>query len=156
MATYFDATAPADKALLPPEQQSYTDLAALAVDVEQDVINEYTARAHYWFYTARLMASLEGTPEPVNTALSLYVYLRGYKVNSADVAVDVDLKNALKRTIAEMISWRISRRIRGETLASQSVQGVSRAYLAATAALWPKGWDRRLRHFDLREPCWGM
>lgn len=152
MATYF--TAASDNTLLPPEQQSYSDLAALAADVELDVIQQYTERARSYWYTARL-PTIEGTPELVNSALGLYVYLRGYKVNAADAAVDADLKDALRRAIAEVISWRISGRIRGAALAGQSVQGVSRAYIEAAASLWPKGWDRRLRRFDLREVCWG-
>lgn len=152
MATYFDSAA--DKNLLPPEQRGYADLANLAAEVEKDCIEQYTVRADSGWYTAPSLVGQGGEPVGAST-LQLYVMLKGYKVDSAHADVDADLKDALKRTVADVITWRIERRLRGQALSGTSVQGVSRAYIEAASGLWPRGWDRRLRRFDLRTPAWG-
>lgn len=155
MATYYDASLQAHKDLLPPEQRAYADLANLATECEKDVIEQFTERARDSIYTAPSLVG-EGGEQVGATDMQRYVRLRGYKADSAHADVDADLKDALKRTIADVLSWRIERRLRGQALSGTSVQGVSRAYIEAAAGLWPRGWDRRLRTFDLRIPAWGI
>jgi len=155
MATYFDATVQGDKDLLPFAARSNADLVKIAARVEREVINEYTERAHYMTYTARA-DSLEGTPELVNSALSLYVYLRGYKVDAADAAVDASLKVALKNEIADTIAWRIAKNaINPLTTSEADGSGKSQSLHPNAVNLFPPGFGRWLRAFDIREVCWG-
>ena len=157
MATYFDSTAQADKNLLPPEFRAATDLANVAADAEKDVIEQYAARSHYSWYTARVNVNEGGAPELVNTNLGIYVFLRGYKADAAHVDVDPDLKDALKRTVADVITWRLRQHNADPLVASQSsVDGKSTTWRDSAVYLFPRGFDRRLRRFDLRELCWGM
>lgn len=157
MATYFDTQEQADQNLLPPEFRGAADLANVAVEAEKDVIEQYTDRAHAWWYTARVMINEGGTPESVNANLSMYVFLRGYKADAAHAAVDPDLKDALKRTIAAVIAWRLRQRNADPLVASQSsADGKSTTWRDSAVFLFPRGFDRRLRRFDLREPVWGM
>lgn len=151
MTAYFVPAS--DKTLLPPEQQNYSDLAALATDVEADVIQQFTVRVTDTWYTIPSLVAAGGVQVGA-AAFGLYVMLLGYTVDAA--TADADLKDALKRTVADVVSWRIERRMRGQALASSGVQGVSRAYIEASAGLWPRGWDRRLRRFNLRVPVWGI
>lgn len=154
MATYFDSTQAADKNLLRPGNRTNTDLANVAADVEKDVIEHFTARAHYTLYTAR--ASLPVAGELVNESLGLYVFLRGYKADAADAAVDSDLKDALKREIAGVIDWRLMQRdVNTLTTSESDGSGKSISLRGDANAIFPPGFGRRLRNFDLREPTWG-
>ena len=155
MATYFDSTVAADKNLLPPAARTNADLTNVAARAEKDVIGQYTNRAHYLLFTAR-QASSEGTPELVNATLSIYVYLRGYKVDAADAATDAGLKDALKNEIADTIAWRIAQRdVNTLTTSEADGSGKSVQLRPDANALFPPGFGRWLRAFDIREPVWG-
>jgi hypothetical protein len=156
MANYFDYTQAGDKNLLLPAQRTNADLVNVAAEAEKDVIEQYTERAHYSWYTARLSLNAELAPEPVNTNLGLYVFLRGYKQNAADPAVDPDLKDALKREIADVISWRFRQRdVNTLTTSESDGAGKSVSLRPDSNATFPRGFGRRLRRFDIREPVWG-
>ena len=156
MATYFDATDSAHKLLLPPAVRTAADLANVATDAEKDVIGQYTDRAHYTLYTARVAAG-EGTPELVNASLGLYVYLRGYKQDAADAAVDADLKDALRREIASVITWRFRQNDVNTLLSSEADgHGKSQSLRPGAENVFPPGFGRRLQPFDIREPVWGI
>jgi len=156
MALYFDSTVAADKNLLPPAMRTNADLANVAARAEKDVISQYTARAHYLLFTARQVSS-EGTPELVNANLGLYVYLRGYKVDAADAATDAGLKDALKNEVADTIAWRIAQRdVNTLTQSEADGAGKSQTLHPNAIGLFPPGFGRWLRAFDIREPVWGV
>jgi len=156
VATYFDSTGN-DKLLLVPAVRTNADLANVAAEAEKDVIEHYSDRSHYFWYTARYGAPIEGTPELVNANLGLYVYLRGYKVDANDAAVDTSLKDALKREIASVIEWRIKQRdVNLLTTSEADGSGESVQLRPDANAVFPPGFGRRLRRFDIREPVWGM
>lgn len=155
MATYFDSTVQGDKDLLPFAMRSNADLAKIAARVEKEVIAEYTDRAHYTLYTAR-QGMTEGSPELINSDLSIYVYLRGYKVDAADAAVDAGLKDALKNEIADTVAWRIKKNdVNTLTTAEADGHGKSQSIHPNAVGLFPPGFGRWLRPYDLREPVWG-
>jgi hypothetical protein len=156
MATYFDSTVQADKDLLPFAARSNADLAKIAARVEKEVIGEYTQRAHYLLYTAR-EGSGEGAPELINSSLGIYVYLRGYKVNAADAATDAGLKDALKNEIADVIAWRIQRGdVNTLTTSEADGSGMSKSIHPNAVNLFPPGFGRWLRPYDIREPLWAV
>lgn len=152
--TYFDVTAPADQNLLAPEYRAYADLANVASTVELEIIAFYTARAPDALYTYRQSVPIGEAVGAIN--LARFVFLRGYKASSQDSLTDPQLKDALRRTVALVIEWRIAQRIRNAVMSSSSMQGVSRTYIEQARSLWPAGWTRWLKDFDTREPAWGM
>lgn len=155
MATYFDSTG-TDKLLLRPASRSNTDLANIAAEAEKDVIGHYRGRMPDSLYTARIGSS-GVAPELVNETLGLYVFLAGYKVDAADAATDVDLKAALKREIASVIDWRLMQRdVNTLTTSESDGAGKSVSLRPDAAGVFPPGFGRWLRDFDLREPVWGI
>ena len=155
MATYFDSTGN-DKLLLPPAMRTNADLANVAARAERDVIGQYTDRAHYLLFTAR-QGTADVAPELINATLSIYVYLRGYKVDAADAATDAGLKDALKNEIADTIAWRIAQRdVNTLTQSEADGSGKSQTLHPNAIGLFPPGFGRWLRAYDLREPVWGV
>lgn len=155
MATYFDSTAPADKNLLRPGSRTNTDLANVAAEAEKDVIEHYTRAGRSAVYTSRAVWQ-DGSPVLVNATLGLYVFLAGYREDAADAAVDADLKDALRREIAGVIDWRIMQRdVNTLAMSESDGTGKSVSLRGDANAVFPPGFGRRLRNFDLREPTWG-
>jgi hypothetical protein len=153
VATYFDSTQATDKNLLPPEFRSAADLANVAADVEKDVIGHYTEHGRDTLFRASRDFSQPG--EQVNENLSLWVRLRGYKADAAHADVDPDLRDALKRTIADVITWRLRQHNADPLMASESSDQRSKTWRDSAVYTFPRSWDRRLRNFDLTEPVWG-
>lgn len=171
MASYFDATAPADLQLLPQYMQSDSELAYIASQVEADVISMYTERAPYYLYTARQeylrngLVSTETVGEDISAQNAptgaitpqLRVYLKGYKADASDALVDPNLKTALKRTIAEVIRWRIVQWKREQGLMSSSdSEGTSRSYGPQSSDPFPPNWNRYLKPFESGEAIFGF
>ena len=157
MTTYFQASEQTDKDLLPPAARTNQDLAKLAARVEKEVISQYTRRAPATAYTARAGTTLGGAAVLVNSAMSIYVYLRGYTVDASDPAVDAGLKDALKNEIADVIAWRIAQRdVNVMTTSESSSNDGSKSLRQDVGRLFPPGFGRWLKDYDLREPAWGV
>lgn len=155
MANYFVVAS--DTGLLPPAIRTNADLANVAAEAEKDVIEHYTDRVRPTWYTARVNTVSENVGELVNSSLGLYVYLRGYKKDANDAAVDADLKDALKREIAGVIAWRLAKRdVNTLTLSEADGSGKSLSLHQSVMSDFPPGFGKKLRRFDTREPAWGM
>lgn len=147
MATYFDLAAAADVLLLHESVRDHNELARIASAVETDVINHYRERNErgldrYTYYGSPTVA-------PFVTSDGKYiVWLDGYK-EDADEA-DTRLKDALRRTIADVVSHRL--RYYDE---ERGVQSWTQGRVSVTFSgggrdtEWPKGWSRRLAEFNL-------
>lgn len=169
MATYFDSGS--DTALLKSGHRTHSDLATVAAVAEADVIGKYTERPPEVLYTARIGnnvnglatgavgrfedVSSAGLPE-TSTAPELRVYLLGYKTDSAHADVDPQLRTALKRTIADVINWRLSLLTKDAAVESASDDKKSRSYAVNAQDDFPPDWDKRLIPFDSREGLIGL
>lgn len=160
MTTYFDATQEADRALLPQAQRGYQDMANIAPLVEADVIALYTDVPQPGSYEpgAPNAQVNENPGEDISTSstgVQLRVYLKGYKVDAS--LADANLRLALKRTIAEVIAWRIQQRVGGEPgLQSASGDGSkSKGFRERAEDAFPVDWDRWLRPFAAGRAPWG-
>lgn len=140
MANYFDITA--DLGLLHPDVQASDRLVEVSAQVEAEVIGKYRTHVGNDYY-----------PRPRDVVISSNNYvimLRGY-VADADNA-NSELKDALKRTIAKVISHRLMMEM------TDSEQGVtswtdgarSRTYSKAQDTQWPSRWRSLLVPFELR------
>lgn len=133
MGTFFDKDA--DSSLVHSSVRTHSEIENVANAVEDDILREYTV----------------GT-----VASSRTVYLDGYN-DTTPASSDAALKDALKRTIADVLSWRLQH-YDDDPTASMIVRG-SRTVARATSALdpnYPDAWDHRLIPFDLRDPLWGV
>lgn len=171
MQPYFDPTDVRDLALLPPQFRGADDLANVASDVEAEVINHYTRRAHDARYTllqpvAQPPIGFSTTPSFVYTprgyATDLgngtLVYLVGYTVDAADTACDPMLKAALKRAIARAIAWRLRQWDRDPTVRTEaSPQGqVTRTFREDAVNPFPPEFESSLSKFDSRPAVWAL
>ena len=165
MASYFDHTKTDHLALLPPDIRKHGEIPTIAVLAEADVIGHHTDAPPYLNYTARHaqlndgIVPMETVGEDVSASanVQLAVYLRGYKADADHADVDPNLKLALRRTIAEVIRWRLNQWVRDQALTSSSDGGgKSRSYADYMKDAFPPRWDRWLRPFRSDEPCWGF
>lgn len=143
MATYFLPADATHKKLLPEAYRDVNELADVAAQAEADVIRRYTGRE----YVAEATA-LGTTPER-------YVYLDGYKVDSA--AAPSHLAEALRYTIALVIGWRIAQLKKNPIIDIQFAGGTSNNFRPDAADPFPPRWHWRLTEYDLRPDAvvWG-
>jgi len=186
MASYFEVTSEADKKLLPPGYRGHAELENVALIVEADVIGHYTTNPPYTLYTAIMGSWLgesgsagfgiwsgyfgergigidittQGLPSGADPA-PLHVYLRGYQVDANDAKTDPNLKTALKRTVADVIVWRLNHWTSiepGVAVSTGTEGGVpkSKAFRPTAEDAFPPDWDRNLERFDSRPVSWSL
>ena len=153
MTTYFTHNTEADLALLPERYRGYSDLENIAAQVEADVISRYTDMNQPWGYTRR---SYNPASTEINSDTGLAVFLSEYAADAS--AADTNFADAMRRTIAEVIAWRIrwvnsNPLLEGE---STSESGKSRTYRQQAFSAFPPHWDWRLKPYDTRERGWGL
>lgn len=151
MATFFNATSTSDLSLIVRTVRAHQDLAIVATQVESDVIEQYTLRQNpsddytTQFYTGRGFAKGNG----------MYVHLLGFDPD-ASLVTDTDLVQALKWTIADVVSWRLIQYNENPMLLGEGApRGTSKSFNEnAFDKFPPKDWDYRLRRWDLRPPLY--
>lgn len=145
---YFDPTDPDDTDLLHADVRESDELAHTAARVEADVLQAFTERRSYGPVPADAV-------QLANTAL--YVYLDGYAASeasadgyAADRASWSGFADAMRRTIADVVSHRL--RSSGTEPGIQSYGQGSRwtTYRGSFNPDWPRNWSWRLRPYDLR------
>lgn len=173
MTTYFDPNNTGDKNLLPPGMRSDSELANVASLAEADVIGYYTQEPAYFLYTNQLglqgfFDASFGVGEDITNQIApanavvpqVRVFLRGYKADAADPAVDPNLKLALKRSIAEVIAWRLNqwKEIEPGVASSSGTDAgtpKSKTFRATAEDRYPTDWTRWLYPYDSRPQLWG-
>lgn len=148
-------------------------MANVAALCEADVIGYFTADPPYFLYTNQLglqgfLDASGGMGEdvtnqgaPSNAIVpQLRVYLSGYKVDASNAAVDPNLRLALKRTIAEVIAWRLNQWKSIEpgvasTSGTDAGAPKSRVFRATAEDRYPPDWTRWLYAYDSRPILWG-
>ncbi len=149
---YFDPELEADILLLPESQRKSGEIENVAPQAEADVIRFYTRRA-----SRHSALGFPALAEVVNQDLSLVVFLLGYKVSPTDPGTDPDLRQALKETIAGVVSWRLMRRNRDKAIITESTDiGKTVTWNTHGAASFPPQFDWRLSNYDLRQPTWAL
>lgn len=136
MADYFNPNDSDDTDLLHPDVQGHSDLSRMAGIVEHEVIEQYAV------YT---------TGGDLDEVLLL-----GYETDADDPDTGAKLKEALRRTIAEVISYRLRHQDKDPEVASYDQGGRGTEYRnnGSKEYRWPPNWDRRLVPFDERAPAY--
>jgi len=170
VSVYFDHTDPAHLALLPVGMRRSTELEDLAPEVEQDVLNHYTRRQHDMRYTVLQPVSAPPvgvaarptfvfTPRGYATDIGngALVYLAGYTADSSDALCDPNLRNALRREVADVLKWRLAQLSHDVGVASVSGQGgVTKSYREHADDPFPPHFGRWLKAYDTRPPNWAF
>jgi hypothetical protein len=146
MASYFDAKNQDDLNLLPTRFRDAEDIAAVAAQVERDILSEFTIRT---------AGDIRIGDTVFNNNLGLAIYLYGYKEDADDADTDADLKQALKDTVAEVILWRLRRRVHDVAVMAEGDGNKSVTYNDhARDQLFPPNWSFRLHPYDARPPTY--
>jgi len=149
--TYFNIAD--DKTLLHASVRDNSELQNVATQVEADILQHYRDRLRYynkdgvpiWFWNF-------GFPE---LRLPTDIKLRGYAPDPANA--EPGLKNALKKTIADVISHclRYYDNDEGVTYERRGYRQ-TRYKKIPTKNDWPKNWDWRLAIYDSREKVYAV
>jgi hypothetical protein len=147
VSRYFDPDQPDDlRLVMPRELRESVDVADIALSVEKEVIEQFQQRitTHEW------NVRLDPVGYPANLERRIFVMLEGYHPD-ADQAYG-PLRDALKRTIADVVSWRIQMHRRDRAMIVETQGDRNRSYRRDAGELFPSQWEWRLRIFDLRQP----
>lgn len=184
MTTYFDPTNADDLLLLPTGYREDKDLPVLAGVCEADVIDYFTEVPSYWWLATSQLGFIQypwgwgglenpgvditaGGPNAPTTNARVRVYLKGFRPNdpnnpsttgSSDPLVDPNLASALKRTIALVLAWRISRwKFVKPGIASEASDiGKSTVFQKNAEDAFPPDWIRALIPYAAGRAPWGF
>lgn len=147
MASYFDISSAADLFLIHSSVRDHCELSQMAASVEDEIISQYRERNVGGYTEYPYYSSQTGTPY-TTTDGKYIIWLDGYKVD-ADEA-DTRLKDAMRRTIADVISHRL-KHYDDEPGIKSWTQGRRSVVYAGDGidAHWPKSWNKRLIEFNL-------
>ena len=152
MTAYFVVTNATHLSYMPERFREHSDLEFIASRAEADVIAAFTAFQHPYGYTARTY-NPAGTE--INADTGLTVFLSEYEEDAADA--DTNFADAMARTIADVIAWRIRWEATNPLVSAESSDlGKSRSYRVSALSPFPPTWDSRLRPYDTREAGWGL
>lgn len=155
MAIFFDANNPDDVALLHPSVRDNVELINQVDRVEAQVLEYYKQRDQQGLATYQDFFLYEFGRQPGSEIL---VRLTGY--NQTDPAdSEAGLKEALRRTIAGIVSMTLRNLDGAEGIASQSQGNRSITYASGQALTWrdwPDGWDMWLNNYDAKIQAYGI
>nr|BDD43939.1 hypothetical protein 3 [bacterium] len=150
MATFFDTGNLQHLNLLHSEIRDHTELDNVVDSVEYNVLDYYKQRPS-------IPLTLETGRENLDTVNEIQVRLIDYNQNNPENS-ESDLQEALRRTIADVVSWVL--RNYDNSQGVQSIQQGKRSITfigpAPSWDTWPDGWNFRLRNFDDREAIYSI
>lgn len=132
MARYFDPQERSDELLLHSTVRSHDEIEPVSLAVEREVLRYY----------------MERDPDTE----TLEVKLKDWDSDPANV--EPQLAQALKETIAYVVSWRLQHYDEIQNVKSESLGEYSVEYAGESNPYWPEGWDERLGLWDEREVAW--
>jgi len=150
MGTFFKVASGADLALLHKSVRGDDELANVVDQIEWELIDYFKQRPTVPIYFRSGLENLSTLNEVV---VRLFDYDSDNPENSGN-----DLKEALRRTIADIASWVLRNyytqdRVRSITQGKRSV-----TYMGTVPSWrdWPDGWAKRLKNFDNREALYSI
>jgi hypothetical protein len=139
MSSYFDPQA--DAMLLPEQYRGAKELVEVSAEAEADIINRFTNTSPGAYATA----------EPLGgNILYRYVHLDGFNDDASLAAAA--LVSAMKRSIAELVAWKLLQRRKDASISSESGKEGGVTYKPGADDTIPHRILRWLEPFDLRDP----
>jgi hypothetical protein len=155
MATFFNTESAQDINLLHRDVRGSSELDNMADRVEYEVIQFYKQRDMQGIATYQDFFRYEAGASPLT---GIKVRLVGY--NEADPEQSTaELKEALRRTIADILSYQLRNYETSDGIASQSQGNRSITFASGRAITWrdfPHGWNLHLRNYDARIQGYGI
>lgn len=147
MATYFDPSSSSDIFLIHSSVRAHSELVQMAAQVEEEIINHYRERNRDGYAEYPYYGSSTGTAF-ITTDGKYVIWLDGYKEDAS--LADARLKDALRRTIADVISHRLKHYDDEPGIKSWTQGRRSVTYSGSGIdGQWPKAWNKRLTEFNL-------
>lgn len=149
-AIFFDTADADDLALLHSSVRTNAELSNVVDNVEYEILDYYKQRPS-------IPLSLRTGRENLYTTNEIQVRLIDYD-NDTPSNSEQDLKDALKKTIAEITSW-VIRNYNNEQNISSIQQGKRSVSFYGLAPSWkdfPSGWNRWLKNYDDREAVYSI
>lgn len=155
MSDFFDPTKDADTDLLHSDVRDHTELSKVVDKVEWELINAFSQRDMQGLSTVQAFFHYESGVDPND---EIKVRLTGYDEDTPADSED-GLKEALRRTIAEIVSWVLRNYDYPQGGVQSKTQGKrSISYVRSIPdwRQWPGGWDRHLKNYDARLQPYGI
>jgi len=136
--------------LLHSSVRDHAELANVVDNVEYEILDYYKQRPS-------IPLTLQTGRENLYTTNEIQVRLIDYD-NDTPANSEQDVKDALKRTIAEITSWVLRNydNMQNVKAISQGKRSIEFYGLAPSWRDFPKGWQRWLRNFDDREALYSI
>lgn len=155
MATFFDVNKEQDLNLLHESVRGNVELPTTVDNIEWEIIDFYSQRDMQGIATYDNFFKYELGVMPGS---EIKVRLAGYNSESPADS-DAGLKEAMRRTISDILSMVLRNYDNDSGIASQS-QG-NRAVTFATGSAtgwrsWPRGWNRKLSNYDAKIQPYGI
>lgn len=154
MGTFFDPGNPDDQNLLHSSVRDHDELYTVADKVEWEILDHFSQRDMQSIGTYSAFFEYENGSDPDR---KIKVRLYGY---DQDTPADSrqDLKEALRRTIADVTSYilRNYNNAPGVQSKSQGRRSWATNNTFPTVDEWPDGWAAKLKNFNARIPQYGI
>jgi len=154
MSDFFDTSAQADLDLLHSSVRNNAELDNVVDKVEWQIIDYFSQREGTYRTTYSDFYQYEDGNDPLNEIL---VRLVGYDQDTPTNSL-ADLQEALRRTIAEVVSYVLRKydRQSGVSSVQQGKRSISYMQAATDPNSWPDSWKSRLKNFDAKVPTYGI
>ena len=155
MADFFDVNDSNDTDLLHESIRTHDELSTVVDKVEWEILNEaFLQREGGTRGVVQDFFEYEDGNDPNN---ELKVRLVGYDQDTPTNS-DADLQEALRRTIARVVSWVLRNYDNGQGVRSisQGQRSIEYAGSVPDWQEWPDGWDRILHNYDARIPQYAV
>lgn len=149
-AIFFDPADADDLLLLHKAVRTNTELTNVINNVEYEILDYYKQRPS-------IPLSLRTGRENLYSTNEITVRLLHYN-NTTPASSEQDVKDALKKTIAEVASWVLRNYDNEGKVSSVSLGRFSASYTGAmpTWREFPSGWNRWLGNFDDRQAVYSI
>lgn len=154
MSDFFNTSDLADINLLHSTVRNHDELDNVVDSVEWEIIDSFTQRESLGLSTVDAFFEYESGADPT---ASLEVRLVGYD-SATPANSEAGLKIAIKRTIADIVSW-----VLREYTNTQGVQSISQGRRSITYSgtvpswrEWPDGWDIKLSNYNAKHQNFGI
>lgn len=149
-AIFFDCTSTDDLNLLHSSVRDNEEVCNVVNDIEYEILDFYKQRPSIPLYFKTGRENLYNTND-------IQVRLIDYD-NETPSESEQDLKDAIKKTIAEITSWvlRNYNNTNGVTSIKQGQRSITYMGMSPTWRDFPNGWNRWLKNFDDREAVYSI
>lgn len=154
MADFFDISETSDTNLLHSEVRTHSELQNVVEKVEWEIIDRFSEREGGSLGNYSEFFAYENGSNP---NAEIKVRLIGYDEDTPANS-ETGLKEALRRTIADVVSWvlRSYDNSEGVNSISQGNRSATFNFTSPSWRDWPEGWKNKLSNYDVKVVQYGI